>query len=140
MNARSCECYGLIEAGRWSEVEEHVERGFELARQLGARAWESNCLCHRAHILMSRGRMDEAVHSVLEAERIQEEMGSAAFTGGDVYAAMVLAAPAPPAARSPSRRDKRWREEGVWRTSGSACTAPRWMPSCLTVTGTRRGV
>ena len=92
MNARAAECEGQIEAGSWSEVEKHVERGLVLAKELGARAWEPNFLSARAQVLISHNRQQEAMQVLLEAEKIQQEMGSSAFTAGEVYGAMVLAA------------------------------------------------
>jgi hypothetical protein len=92
MNARTSICLGLVEAGDWAAVEANVERGLELAKRLGARAWEPILLSNRAQTMLASGNRTEAMQILLDAERIQEEMGCYAFTAGDVYGGLVQAA------------------------------------------------
>ncbi|MEE9267008.1 MAG: adenylate/guanylate cyclase domain-containing protein [Gammaproteobacteria bacterium] len=91
MNAHACLSLALIDMGDWKEVEKATERCFDLAKQLGARAWEPMSLAHRASTLVANGRRSDAMDILREAESLQEEVGSAAFTAGDVYGTMLVA-------------------------------------------------
>lgn len=92
MNARTSACEGLVEVGDWKGVEKNAELALALAKQLGARAWEPIQLSHRALALLNADKSAEAMDALLEAEAIQAEMECAAFTAGNVYGALMLAA------------------------------------------------
>ena len=92
LNARTAFCNCLVDMGDWNSTEQNIERGLILARQLGARAWNVQLLSWRAQVLIAHGRLSDAMSILQEAESLQEEIGCAAFTAGNVYGAMLLAA------------------------------------------------
>jgi tetratricopeptide (TPR) repeat protein len=87
MNARLCLCAIGFDLGGYDLIEANVERVLELARMLGARAWEPPALVSKALLLKNKGRLREAHESLVQAAEITRKMGQA-FNAGRVFGAL----------------------------------------------------
>jgi class 3 adenylate cyclase/tetratricopeptide (TPR) repeat protein len=104
MNAGVGLLFLLAAAGDWSRQDQTNAWCLDLAKQLGARAWEPMLLAHHASGLLARGEVAEARAVLRDAERRQEACGSAAFTAGEVFGVMLLAAQSEPERASALRK------------------------------------
>jgi hypothetical protein len=90
MNASVGMCEIGFDMGEYDLVETHGQRGVDLARTLGARAWEPPMLVWRAIVLHVKGQRAEARELLLEAASITREVGRA-FNAGRVFGTLTWA-------------------------------------------------
>jgi class 3 adenylate cyclase/tetratricopeptide (TPR) repeat protein len=83
MNASQAMSEIGFDLGEYDLIETHSERGFDLARTLGARAWEPPTLAWRGVVLHAKGHRAEGRELLLEAASITREIGRA-FNGARV--------------------------------------------------------
>ena len=87
MNARLAMCELGFDLGEYDLIETHAERGLDLARTLGARAWEPAVLLWQAVVLHTKGHRSEAHELLLQAVSITREVGRA-FNAGRVFGSL----------------------------------------------------
>ena len=87
MNARGCVLHTVVDLGEYDLLEADAEQQLELARTLGARAWEPLALAWKAIGLGAKGRQSEARELLMQAASITRE-GSRAFNAGRVFGAL----------------------------------------------------
>jgi class 3 adenylate cyclase/tetratricopeptide (TPR) repeat protein len=83
--------YACYELADYDEMQEHLERGMRLARQLGARRFEAQNLEMRGRLLLDTHRVGEATTRMREGLAICREVGSQ-FSGPRLYGVMSRAA------------------------------------------------
>jgi class 3 adenylate cyclase/tetratricopeptide (TPR) repeat protein len=92
MNGYCCLAYVLVEMGEWKPLLDATDRCLSFVEELGARGLEPLVLALQAIGLVKLGRRRDAMNVLHQAALCQQEAGSAGFTGGHVYGAMLIAA------------------------------------------------
>jgi len=81
----------LVSHGRYQEAEPHLQHGMVLAREIGARRYESMCLMLQARVLWQRGEGPAAREHLRDAWASSAQMGHR-FAGPIVLGAMAVMA------------------------------------------------
>jgi class 3 adenylate cyclase/tetratricopeptide (TPR) repeat protein len=87
MNARMCMCELGFEWANYDIVEANAARSLELARMLGAHAWEGPSLAWQAAALRANGRRSEALELIMQSAATARE-GDRGFHAGLTYGVM----------------------------------------------------
>ncbi len=104
MNARGAVCHAAFDLGEYELLEAQAEHQLDLARTLGARAWEPHALSWKAILLESKGREGEARELLLQAAEIGREAGRA-FNAGRTFGALAWLMAEDAAAREAALRE-----------------------------------
>jgi class 3 adenylate cyclase/tetratricopeptide (TPR) repeat protein len=87
MNANVALCELGFDLGEFDPIEAHAERGLELARMLGARAWEAPFLAWQAIVLRAKGDRSNALDLMMQSVSVTREVGRA-FNAGRILGAL----------------------------------------------------
>jgi tetratricopeptide (TPR) repeat protein len=113
------EAAARVMAGDWSKATSLYREEERLRRDAGDRTGLALCLCARAGILISQGRLDEALQLVEEAERIQRQVGGPLGQPLNLRGLILLAQGHPDQAMGLFQQ-----EELIWRkTRDTKCVA-----------------
>jgi class 3 adenylate cyclase/tetratricopeptide (TPR) repeat protein len=90
MNALGCVLHTVFDLGEYDLLEAEAEQQLDLARTLGAHAWEPLALVWKAIGLGAKGPQSESRDLLMQAASITREVGRA-FTAGRVFGTLAWA-------------------------------------------------
>jgi class 3 adenylate cyclase/tetratricopeptide (TPR) repeat protein len=91
--------FALYEMAEYAQASQHNARALALARQLGARRFESQCLMYDGRIAYGEGRREESIEIGNEAFEISRQVGHG-FTGPRIAGALARSLAEPQAKRA----------------------------------------